>query len=469
MRFFYGSFYLIFHLQFTTMRKCIGFITAIFLFTNLCAQQGIDSLRRLLMHAEDTTRINLINRISAKYGASKPDSTLKYANDALTLAKKTNYKKGEIEAMRNLGWAFLLAGDYSKALEYSLEALKKSEVLGDKKLIAGCNNAIGGVYSIQGDYLQALPYVLKNREIYEEIHSDHDVGVALLNTGNTYYNLNQLDSSRIYFNKALEISLRVNDDDLLAAVYLNLGMVNSKMKQYDIAKAYFKQALPTFMTDSNNLFLYSTYYFLGEAFDSTRHYDSAFYYSRLALITANKMNSPVSLADITKQLASLFKRKGRLDSAFVYQEMAMNAKDSLRSQEKEKKIQVLTFNEQLRQMEIAEQKRKDAEARVRNLQLAGIAIFIPSFFFLVLLLAKIKVRSRMIEFLGVLSLLFLFEFIVLLIHPYIGSWTHESQIWMLLILVAIAVVLVPLHRKLEKWMKGRLTAKAKLNQKVESV
>jgi hypothetical protein len=170
------------------------------------------------------------------------------------------------------------------------------------------------------------------------------------------------------------------------------------------------------------------------------------------------MNSPVSLADITKQLASLFKRKGRLDSAFVYQEMAMNAKDSLRSQEKEKKIQVLTFNEQLRQMEIAEQKRKDAEARVRNLQLAGIAIFIPSFFFLV-----------MIEFLGVLSLLFLFEFIVLLIHPYIGSWTHESQIWMLLILVAIAVVLVPLHRKLEKWMKGRLTAKAKLNQKVESV
>ncbi len=128
------------------------------------------------MHAEDTTRINLLNRISANYAESRPDSTLKYANDALTLAKKTNYKKGEIEAMRNLGWAFLMAGDYSKALEYSLEALKKSEVLGDKKLIAGCINTIGGVYSFQGDYRQALPYALKNREIYEEIHSDHDLG-----------------------------------------------------------------------------------------------------------------------------------------------------------------------------------------------------------------------------------------------------------------------------------------------------
>jgi tetratricopeptide (TPR) repeat protein len=449
------------------MRKTTASIIGLFLFIHLAAQQRIDSLRRLLTEAkEDTTRINLINKIAGGYAESKPDSILKYANDALALAKGTNYEKGEIEAMRNLGWGFLMAGDYSKALEYSLEALKKSEVLGDKKLIAGCNNRIAGVYSFQGDYRQAMPYALKNREICEEIHSDRDLGVALLNVGNTYYHLNQLDSSRIYLNKALEISLRVNDDDVVAAVYVNLGMVSSKMKQYDIAKAYFKQALPTFMTDSNHLFLYSTYYFLGEAFDSTRHYDSAFYYSRLALITANKMNSPVSVADITKQLSSLFKRKGRLDSAFIYLEMAMNAKDSLRSQEKEKKIQMLTFNEQLRQMEIAEQKRKEAEARVRNLQLAGIAIFIPCFFFLVLLLAKIKVRSRTVEFLGVISLLFLFEFIVLLIHPYIASWTHESQIWMLLILVAIAVILVPLHHKMERWMKAKLAAKPK--KKLES-
>jgi len=460
--FFYGRFCFIFHLQLAIMRTTICFVIGIFLLINLSAQKGIDSVRQLLAAArDDTTRINLVNRLAQNYSESKPDSTLKYANDALMLAKKINYKKGEIEAMRNLGWAFLMAGDYSKALEYSLEALKKSEVLGDMKLIAGCNNEIGGVYSLQGDFLQALPYTLKNREIYEQIHFDHELGVALLNTGNTYYNLKRLDSSRIYFNQALEISLRLNDDDVVAAVYLNLGMVNSRMKQYDIAKAYFRQALPTFMMDSNFLFLYSTYYFLSEAFDSTRHYDSALYYSRLALITANKMNSPLSLAEITKQLSSLFKRKGTLDSAFVYQEMAMNAKDSLTSREKEKKIQMLTFNEQLRQMDIAEQKRKDAEARKRNLELAGIAIFIPSFLFLVLLLGKRKVRSRTVEFLGVLSLLFLFEFIVLLIHPYIGSWTHESQIWMLLILVAVAAILVPIHHRMEKWMKEKLSARPK--------
>lgn len=104
------------------MRKTICFVTIIFLVANLSAQQGIDSLRRLLINGkEDTTVINLMNRIASDYVESKPDSTLKYSTNALMLSKKSNYKKGEIEAIRNLAGAFLMAGDYSKALEYSLD------------------------------------------------------------------------------------------------------------------------------------------------------------------------------------------------------------------------------------------------------------------------------------------------------------------------------------------------------------
>jgi len=451
------------------MRKCIGFITAIFLFVNLFAQQRIDSLQRLLMQTtEDTTRIDLMNRIASDYIESKPDSTLRYANDALRFSKKTNYKEGEVEAMRNLAGAFLMAGDYSTALEYSLDALKKSEMINNKELIASSLWAIGGVYSFQGDNQQALDYMVKSKEIYNEMHSDYYIGGALLNIGATYINLDQLDSSRFYLNQALEISLRIKDEVNVAAVYLNLGRVYSKMKQYEIAKSYLKQALSPFITDHNYLFLYSTYYFLGEIFDSTYRYDSAVYYSRLALLNANIMGSPVSLVEITKQLSSLFKRSGSLDSALLYQEMAMNAKDSLNSQEKEKKIRLLTFNEQLRQMEIGEQKRKDAEARKRNLELAGTAVFIPIFLLVVLLLGRRKVKSRTVEFLGVLALLFLFEFIVLVAHPYIGHWTHESPIWMLLILVSIAFVLVPLHHRLEKWVTEKLTAKPKEKLQLET-
>ena len=162
-----------------------------------------------------------------------------------------------------------------------------------------------------------------------------------------------------------------------------------------------------------------------------------------------------------KQLSSIYRKTGRPDSALFFMTMAMTAKDSLNSQENQKKIQMLTFTENLRQMEIAEQKKKDAETRKRNLELSGIAIFIPLFLLVVLLMGRKKVKSRTIEFLGILGLLFLFEFIVLLVHPYIGHWTHESPIWMLLILAAIAAVLVPLHHRSESWIKKKLSEAGK--------
>ena len=151
----------------------------------------------------------------------------------------------------------------------------------------------------------------------------------------------------------------------------------------------------------------------------------------------------------------------QLDSSIAYHEIAMAAKDSSTNQEKQKRIQSLTFNEQLRQIEIDKQKMEETAARKRNLELAGIAIFIPLFLLAVLLLGRRKVKSRTIEFLGILGLLFLFEFIVLLVHPYIGHWTHESPVWMLLILVAVAAILIPLHHRSEAWIKKKLaTAKA---------
>jgi peptidoglycan/LPS O-acetylase OafA/YrhL len=147
----------------------------------------------------------------------------------------------------------------------------------------------------------------------------------------------------------------------------------------------------------------------------------------------------------------------------------MNAKDSLTNQQKQRQVQALTFNEQMRQIEIAKKKSEEVAARKRNLELAGIAIFIPIFLFGILLLGRRKVKSRTIEFLGVLGLLFLFEFIVLFAHPFIGHWTHESPVWMLLILVAVAAILIPLHHRSEAWIKKKLASKPEVKLQPETI
>lgn len=441
------------------MKKISCLLLVILSYYFLPAQQMVDSLHQLLsMAKKDTPRINLLNLIAAEYRQSNPDSVMKYANEALTMSLKINYTEGEVISLQHQSWAYMLTGNFSKALEIAFDALKKCEAYGDKILIGRCLNTIGGVYSEQGDVQQAHIYSLKTKEIYELANDQPRLAGTLLNMGLGYGHLNQLDSARIYINRSLDISLRIRDDKKIAGAYLNLGMIHIKLKQFDIARAYLKQAMSQFIKDHNISFLYSTYYYLAQTFDSTRQYDSSFYYARLAY--RNALQSVIH--ETAKQLSSLFKKTGQLDSAFIYQEMAMIAKDSLTSQEKQKQMQTLTFAEQLRQMELEKQKATAAAVRKRNLEMAGIAIFIPLFLFGVLLLGRRKVKSRTVEFLGILALLFFFEFIVLFAHPYIGHWTHESPVWMLLILVAIAAILVPLHHRSATWMKKKLANRSEI-------
>ncbi len=58
-----------------------------------------------------------------------------------------------------------------------------------------------------------------------------------------------------------------------------------------------------------------------------------------------------------------------------------------------------------------------------------------------------------------MALLIVFEFLNLLLHPFLESFTHHSPVLMLLALVCIAAFLIPLHHKLEKWATHKLVEK----------
>jgi hypothetical protein len=123
-------------------------------------------------------------------------------------------------------------------------------------------------------------------------------------------------------------------------------------------------------------------------------------------------------------------------------------------------MQNLTFDENIRQQEIAVQKKQAEENHVRNLQLLAIGVFIPIYFIGVLLLSRIKVRPRVVEFLGILSLLLFFEFITDLVYPYVSQLTNDNPIGEMLFLVLLAALLEPFNFKLEHWVKGHLVHKA---------
>ena len=57
-------------------------------------RKRIDSLQQLLISADDTTRINCLNRLSPEYYLFNTDTAWNCASDAYNLAVKINFTKG---------------------------------------------------------------------------------------------------------------------------------------------------------------------------------------------------------------------------------------------------------------------------------------------------------------------------------------------------------------------------------------
>jgi len=161
-------------------------------------------------------------------------------------------------------------------------------------------------------------------------------------------------------------------------------------------------------------------------------------------------------------LTTIYDNNRQADSAFYYSRLESAMKDSLFSQNNLNKIQALAFDERLRIMEEDDRLADEAQRRRQNIQYALIAFGIIIFIILFLLLSRSFItNTRLIGFLGVIALLIVFEFLNLLLHPFLERVTDHSPVLMLLALVCIAALLVPLHHRVEKWAIHKLVEKNK--------
>jgi tetratricopeptide (TPR) repeat protein len=421
--------------------------------------QVIDSLKRLLQtEKQDSARSILFQWLSYEYSFAKPDSAMLLARQGLELAKKIDFDKGEIIGLGSIGNLYSEMGDDAKALEILLQALKKSEDSKEENS-ARVLAFISSVYDKQGDVKKSLEYSFKEMEAATAVHNEYHVMYSLIAIGDGYAKLNRLDSAMFFAQKGYGLIIGSGYRDLIGTALDNLGTIYSKKKEYSLALEKYRLSLPYMVQTNGESDISPTYLNMAKIFRYQDMEDSCLYYAKLSYTTAQKNELAVELLNASSFLADYYKQHQTVDSAYFYLSAVVAAKDSIFSQEKLRKIQTLSFNETIRQQEIAAQLKEADENHVRNLQLLAIGVFIPIFFLSVLFLSRTKVKPRIVEFLGVLSLLLFFEFITDLVYPYVSQLTNENPIWEMLFLVVLAALLEPLNFKLEHWVKAHLVHK----------
>lgn len=92
--------------------------------------------------------MQLLNKLSHVYLYSRPDSALVLAQQALALAKKSEYIKGEAQSLNGIAKVFMTTGNYPKALQLFLEGLKKAEAVGDEQMTPRILSNIGIIHGL---------------------------------------------------------------------------------------------------------------------------------------------------------------------------------------------------------------------------------------------------------------------------------------------------------------------------------
>ena len=442
-----------------SMKKIFLFLILTFSVFKISAQASvIDSLKELLNTTiPDTARVEVLRKLS--FYDQTFQNGLDWCTEGLILARKIKYDKGEAACLHQIGNQYSFINNFSMALHFYLEALKIRERINDINGIANSNHGVGIIYYEQGDYRKAISYYEK--ALVMEPADNYRLGLVYSDFGNSYAQLGIADSALIYYQRSYEKFNLINDKYQFNLTLNGLGNVQFKMGNTELALGYYRQAIRNGIAYNDTLGLSFTNLEIAKLYDAGRQQDSSFFYATQSLFFAQRANVLKNVIASGKLLSKLYKNRNDND-ALRYLEIVQAANDSLFNKEKAMQIQNMFFTETERENELAQKEKAAIEERKQNIQYALIALGIVSFIILFFLLSRsIIVTEKWISFFGILGLLIVFEFINLVIHPFLVTVTNHIPVLMLLALVALASLLIPLHHRMEKWIKEKMTEKNK--------
>jgi signal transduction histidine kinase len=316
------------------------FLNLLILFSLNARAEKIDSLRLRLNQPKDTLYVLTLSDLCWEYRLVNQDSALEFGRQALALARKLSFAKGEAQALNDLGIIYIDRSEYSKALEHFHLALVLRQALGDSAGVAAIYNKQGIVHQKQGRLDAALDRQLRALRIYEQRKEDLYISYSLNNIAIIHFNLGNLTKSLEYHERALRLRLSLGDDYGIGASYGN--MANVYLESGDTAKALenIGKALEYLRKVGSSEALGVQLNNMGAILAAQGKVDSAARYLLTALEIREALGDIKAIASTLGSLGEVYYRQGRYRKA---EEVLTRALGMAREAEvKEEQINILS-------------------------------------------------------------------------------------------------------------------------------
>jgi tetratricopeptide (TPR) repeat protein len=342
-------------------------------------------------------------------------------------------------------------------LELLYKGLEHAERNGNADQIGWVEKEIGLVVKQMGQHREAIDWMKRAEPKLTDIG---ELNRTACHMSESYIALGMLDSALFCAQKSNVITTPAFDPYGYTRSQLVLGKAYAARGETALAELFFKKAIS--VCDSLDLgrMLPAALVGLGRVRFATHDANGAIAVARRALDVAQRTESLPASIEATDLLEKAYHAAGKPDSAYLILKLHATLQDSLVNADALSQMENMRFSQQLKEKEEEQARIEAQQERSRNIQFGIIALIVITLgIFLLVFSRTAVVGAKAIKNLLLIALLLFFEFINLLLHPFLGEITHHSPILMLLCMAAIAGLLIPLHHRMEKLITNMLVSK----------
>lgn len=465
-----------------------------------------ESLSRIEKKAVKLIQALAFNNIGSYYNdIGQIDTALYLYEKAFDGFEEFNEKEGMAISANNIGYIYNnFKVDIPKAITYYKKSISYLKELEADVLVANLLNNLAYVYDGQGDFQSALEMYFESLKIYEKTNNRIGIGQVYNNIGALYQDLEDIELAEDYYNRSLEVRREVADSLGVGYVYNNLAHLFMGIEDYQTALQYHLHALKVRQALNRPREISQSLGNIGLVLIYQEKYDSALmmlnqaveinetlgdeeaqaaslgnlgmlYYKKKdwkkAMDFANQSYEISKRNQFEKYLRSsselLYKVHKELNNdgkALFYFENYVQLKDSALSADNIKESMKLQSQYEIeKEALIQQQKQKEAEEQARkqksrrnNIQYSLILISLLIMAGLILTLGVIKVSERQAQGLIFLAFLIFFEFLLVILDPYVDNFSEGAPLIKLLVNVVVAALIFPVHEYFEKSLQQRI-------------
>lgn len=292
----------------------------------------VDTLRRLirLPAVPDTMKVFYLTRLAVRLGQTDLTKAAVYAKQAVTLARRIGYARGELNSLRVLGNTHTEMGDYVTAMCSYQQALTLAQKHRLHRLMVPLYQCLGRTSTTIGDNERGLKYLLLGHAVLRQIcpvitpECADEYGMSFVSIGNTYFQMRDFAQAQGYAARALRIYTRSSVSPVAAKANLLMGRIYQAYRPHtqgrlDSAGFYLQAALYIEATKENEKEVAGNLISLAELYQQQHNYRDMYLVAQRSLKMARKVGSKPFEQQAATLVATAAAALGNYREAYRYQ------------------------------------------------------------------------------------------------------------------------------------------------------